>query len=106
MTDLTREEYHKQMQRLRSVPASPEKPHRHTLADAYRDLQESFRMVLNRSSHDSESVEISRNAKGQFQFSVTVRTSEGETIEQAFDRGSAVVGQLVARFPYTENGGA
>ena len=81
------------------------KPHRHTLADAYRDLQESFRMVLNRSSHDSESVEISRNAKGEFQFSVTARTSEGETLGDAMERCSGVAGQLIARFPYT-NGAA
>lgn len=98
MTDLTREEYHKEMQRLRSVPASPEKPHRLSLSDV-------LTMVLNRSSHDSESVEISRNAKGEFQFSVTARTSEGETLEDAMERCSGVAGQLIARFPYT-NGAA
>ena len=60
-------------------------------------------LALTRSSRDSESIEISRNAKGEFQFSVTARTTEGETLSEAFERASATAGMLVARFPY-QNG--
>jgi len=68
-------------------------------------LSEILALMLTKSGHDSESVEVTRNAKGQFQFSVTARTTDTETLDEAFARVSDVVCQLVARFPY-ENGGA
>ena len=60
-------------------------------------------LMLTRDSADSETVTVARNARGVFQFEVTARTRKGETIEEAFDRATATVGQLVARYPY-ENG--
>lgn len=48
-------------------------PRRLTLADAYRDAQHALTAALSRTAAEpSASVEISRNAKGDAQFSVKV----------------------------------
>ena len=92
------------MQALREVPKPA--PKRLSHSELLVMNHEERMAQASRPAHDSESVEISRNARGQFQFGVTARTAVGETLEDAFERASAVIGQCVARFPYTENGGS
>jgi len=46
----------------------------------------------------SESIEVTRNAKGDYQFTVTVATQEGETLEEAADRSERIVDALSVRY--------
>ena len=50
----------------------------------------------------SESVEISRNAKGDAQFTVSVVTQEGESLADANDRAQVEFDRLCAKYPTAE----
>lgn len=52
----------------------------------------------------SESVEISRNAKGDAQFTVSVVTVEGETLASANDRAQKEYDRLCKQYPHTNGG--
>jgi hypothetical protein len=51
-------------------------------------------LLLTKPNRGSESVEISRNAKGDVQFTVTAVAHDDETLEQAAARGLAVADTL------------
>jgi hypothetical protein len=56
-----------------------------------------------RPSEPESSVTITRNARGVFQFEVTVR---GPDIDTLTTQADAIVAGLVARYPYPEGGPA
>lgn len=84
-------------------------PRRHTLADAYRDTQAALVAALTRSSTEpSASVELTRNAKGEVQF--TVKVSAGANADpsdvnaatgRAYDEATQAFGALAALYPFT-----
>jgi hypothetical protein len=47
----------------------------------------------------SEGVEITRNAKGDWQFTVSAATQEGESLEDAIHRAELHAGRLEESFP-------
>lgn len=71
-----------------------------TLSDVVEGL------LARSSTPGSESVEISRNAKGEAQFTVQARPQEDETLADALARAEATYDRLRRRYPFTtENGG-
>lgn len=65
----------------------------------YERLRQSYPVA---SGHDNAVVELTRNAKGETQIEVQVRTSAGgrlETIQAARDEVTSVFGSLRSRFP-------
>jgi len=80
-----------------------------TLADAYRDAQHVIdRLTTRAPSEPSASVEISRNAKGEPQFSVKVYASGGaaqEDVERvtglAYDQAMQAFESLRVELPFT-----
>lgn len=63
-------------------------------------LHEVTLAALTRSSRPPvESVELSRNAKGDAQFTVSVVTHEGETLKDAADRAMIEFDRLCANYP-------
>ncbi|PYO39514.1 MAG: hypothetical protein DMD33_19795 [Gemmatimonadetes bacterium] len=85
--------------KLKSVPASPETPHRHTLADAYRDLQEMFRQLIARPIRERDSIEAGRTARGEPVMTVKFYRGEDETREQLELATTAALDRLVSKYP-------
>jgi hypothetical protein len=86
--------------RLRDRQASPAEPG-HEPAKRL-SLSQIVELLLNRGSGEHSSVELSRNAKGETQISVTVRTADaGEvlTAEQAMAKAVDLYDQLRSRYP-------
>lgn len=50
----------------------------------------------------AESVEISRNAKGDVQFTVSVAAQDGETLKDASDRAEIAFDHLSTKYPTAE----
>jgi hypothetical protein len=72
-------------------------------------LSQVVEALLNRGGSEHSSVTISRNAKGETQLEVVVRTGETgnvQTIEEAEEAATAVYDRLREQYPYgTANGG-
>jgi hypothetical protein len=85
-----------------SKAAAPaEAPRRMTLSQVVEAL-------LNRGSSEHSSVTISRNAKGETQLEVVVRTGDAgvvTTIEEAETAAQAVYDRLRAAYPFGASGG-
>lgn len=63
-------------------------------------LSQIVELLLTRGQHDRSSVALSRNAKGETQIEVVVRTGEGvETVEHACVTAEVVYETLRARYP-------
>lgn len=83
-------------------------PRRLTLADAYRDAQHVIEQLTTRApSEPSASVEITRNAKGEPQFSVKVYATSGAdeseveaATSKAYDQAMDAYDALTARLPF------
>lgn len=58
--------------------------------------------LLRRTSEPEQSVTISRNAKGVYQFEVTVR---GPDVIEAYNLAETTTRSLVAMYPYPETNG-
>lgn len=94
--------YHAEVQRLRSIQGGGEadKPRRLSVTDAYERTAGLLELALSRTTkHPTEGVDLTRNAKGETQISVSGGTHEGETLEECAARVSAVYIDLRARFP-------
>lgn len=79
--------------------APPEKPKRLTLSQIVE-------LLLSRGSADRSTVSVTRNARGETQFEVTVRTGEEggvQTVEEAEAKALEVYARLEAAYP-TRNG--
>ena len=79
-----------------------------TLTDAYRDAQHVIDQLTTRApSEPSASVEITRNAKGEPQFTVKVYASSSATAEdvenvtgKAYDQAVQAFDSLGAKYPF------
>lgn len=72
-------------------------------------LSEIVEQLLQRGSSEHSSVTISRNAKGETQLEVVVRTGDAgevQTIEQAEQHATAVYDRLRALYPFGVQAGA
>jgi len=73
------------------------------LSDAYKSTTELLELALTRAARPpSESVEITRNAKGDVQFSVAGSVHDDETLEQCANRVAAVYDALEKAYPRAE----
>lgn len=73
------------------------------LAKPFRlNHSEIIALALSRGSGVGESAEVTRNAKGEWQFQVSARTAEGETLDDAVARLQAAVAKLAAAYPYPQ----
>lgn len=81
---------------------APEPRRRHTLSDAYEQAQETIAALLTRTPRQpSESVELTRNAKGDVQIAVSAGSHEGETLEECAARARATFDTLCTAYPRT-----
>ena len=109
--DTTRE-YHERMQGLRRElvalegggegdGAAAAAPRRVSSTTAYHDAVELLQLALTRTSPRSytESVDLTRNAKGETQITVSGQAHEGETLAECADRVTEVYKTLRDRFP-------
>lgn len=79
---------------------APEPRRRHTLSDAYESAQETIAALLTRSSKQpSESVELTWNAKGDVQITVSASCHEGETLHDCHVRAQKTFNVLRAAYP-------
>ena len=62
-------------------------------------LSEVLALVLSRGNGAGDSVTLSRNARGETQIEVTVRTQDGETVEAAGLRARAEYDIIRATYP-------
>lgn len=77
-----------------------EKPRRLTLSEI-------LELVLSRSTTEHSTVKLARNAKGETQIEVSVRTGEQglETIEQARAKAQEQYDHLASLYPIAKGGG-
>jgi hypothetical protein len=74
------------------MPVPTSKPHRLSLSDV-------LTLVLSRGSAERDSVELSRNAKGETQIVIVARTREGETLEDVGERARDEYDRNRMRYP-------
>lgn len=81
-----------------STPTSTERPKRMTLSEIVE-------LLLARSTSDRTSVALSRNAKGETQIEVVVRTSDGgdvATADAAADKAQELYERFRNRYPMSD----
>lgn len=84
--------------RQRLAEAPPPRPHRMTLSEV-------LSLVLTRSPSDHSTVRLARNAKGETQVDVSIRTGEPglETVDAAAAKARELYDQLTAAYPMAES---
>jgi hypothetical protein len=85
-----RDDYQRQMRELRAVDKP--KPVRLSLSDI-------LALMLTRGGGERDSIELTRNAKGETQIAVTVRTTETRDLLEAESEAKDVYNRLRATYP-------
>lgn len=91
----TTDDYHGEMQRLRAIQGGGDgEPPRYRMP-----LARVVELLLTRPQrHTQESVEITRNAKGDYQYTVSAATQEGETLEACALRAQELADTLAKAY--------
>lgn len=86
------------------VPVEPEHEHHRGRRLTLTELSLGLLDAMRRGGGDHSSVELTRNAKGDTQIRVHVRTGEADvdTAEQAAERATALYDELRERYPLAQ----
>jgi hypothetical protein len=89
-----------------AVETLAELPPRPARRMSQRELVERLLTALNRGGQDHSTIELSRNAKGDTQFRVSVRTDETgiETVDDAYSKAREIYDALCELYPLTTEG--